>query len=94
MEIVNRLDDPSRLYMGTAAGLYEGFNDGQTWQKISGYSWDSQPVDGLLADGSNGVWLNSPDGAFYLYFGYALSLIHILRRRRALSCRSLRSPYH
>ncbi|MFZ2423608.1 MAG: hypothetical protein WA029_20945, partial [Anaerolineae bacterium] len=71
LEIINRLDDPSRLYVGTVAGLYEGFDYGQTWQKISGYSWDNQPVDGLLADGSNGVWLNSPDGAFYLYFGYA-----------------------
>lgn len=69
LEIVNQLDDPSRLYLGTAAGLYQGFNYGETWQKISGYSWDSQPVDGLLADGSNGVWLNSPDGAFYLYLG-------------------------
>jgi YVTN family beta-propeller protein len=70
-EIVNRLDDPSRLYVGTRMGLYEGFDYGARWQKISGYSWDNQRVDGLLADGSTGVWLNSPDGAFYLYFGYA-----------------------
>ncbi len=69
LEIVNQLDDPSRLYLGTKTGLYQGFNYGEAWQKISGYSWDSQPVDGLLADGSNGVWLNSPDGAFYLYLG-------------------------
>ncbi len=70
LEIQSRLDDPSRLYLGTAAGLYESSNYGETWQKISGYSWDNQPVDGLLADGG-GVWLNSPDGAFYLYQGYA-----------------------
>ncbi len=38
---------------------------------MSGYTWDEQPVDGLVADGANGVWLNSPDGAFYLYGGYA-----------------------
>jgi YVTN family beta-propeller protein len=70
-EIVSRLDDPSRLYVGTRMGLYEGFDYGARWQKISGYSWDNQRVDGLLADGSTGVWLNSPDGAYYLYFGYA-----------------------
>ncbi len=69
-EIVTEPTDPSRLYLGTAAGLYEGDNYGTTWHKLSGYSWDNQPVDGLLGDGSNGVWLNSPDGAFYLYFGY------------------------
>ncbi len=69
LEIQSRLDDPSHLYLGTAAGLYESLDYGAHWQKLSGYSWDHQPVDGLLAEGF-GVWLNSPDGAFYLFQGY------------------------
>lgn len=69
LEIQSRLDDPSHLYLGTAAGLYESLDYGAHWRKLSGYSWDHQPVDGLLAEGY-GVWLNSPDGAFYLFQGY------------------------
>ena len=66
LEIVSRLDDPSQLTLGTAAGLYESLDYGASWQKRSGYAWDHQPVDGLLAEGSSGLWLHSPDGVFYL----------------------------
>ena len=34
LEIQSKLDDPGHLYLGTAAGLYESFNHGETWQKI------------------------------------------------------------
>lgn len=71
LEISSRLDDASQLYLGTAAGLYESGDFGASWHKLTGYTWDDQAVDGLLTDGSNGVWLNSPDGAFFLYRGYA-----------------------
>ncbi len=74
LEIVSRLDDPQHLYLGTQAGLYESLNGGESWRKLAGYTWDHQPVDGLLAEGS-GVWLNSPDGAFYLFIDDA-SLIN------------------
>lgn len=70
LEIHSRRDDASRLYLGTARGLYEGFDYGSRWRKLSGYVWDDDMVTGLLAEG-DGVWLNSPGGAFYLYFGYA-----------------------
>lgn len=69
LEIVNRLDDPQHLFLGTQAGLYESHDLGETWHKLAGYTWDTQPVDGLLAEGF-GTWLNSPDGAFYLFTGY------------------------
>jgi YVTN family beta-propeller protein len=65
-EIVSRLDDPSRLYLGTAAGLYESLDYGATWHKAVGYAWDQQRVDGLLAEGASGLWLHSPDGVFFL----------------------------
>lgn len=68
-EVVSRLDDPSRLYLGTAAGLYESLDYGATWRKRSGYAWDHQPVDGLLAEGASGLWLHSPEGVFYLAHG-------------------------
>lgn len=71
LEIVNRLDDASRLYLGTAAGLYESADYGVTWHKRSGYIWDHQPVDGLLAEGASGLWLHSPEGVFYLAYGAA-----------------------
>lgn len=69
LEIVNRLDEPQHLFLGTQAGLYESHDLGETWHKLAGYTWDTQPVDGLLAEGF-GTWLNSPDGAFYLFTGY------------------------
>jgi YVTN family beta-propeller protein len=70
-EIVSRLDDPSRLYLGTAAGLYESTDYGVTWHKRSGYAWDHQRVDGLLAEGASGLWVHSPEGVFYLAHGAA-----------------------
>ena len=72
-QIVSRVDDASRLYLGTVRGLYEGFHFGETWSKISGYTWDEQPVDGLVVrdTASGGLFLNSLDGAYYLYRSYA-----------------------
>jgi photosystem II stability/assembly factor-like uncharacterized protein len=65
-EVVSRLDDPSRLYLGTAAGLYESRDYGASWHKAVGYAWDQQRVDGLLAEGASGLTLHSPDGVFFL----------------------------
>ena len=65
-ELASRLDDPSRLYLGTAAGLYESLNHGESWRKLAGYAWDQQRVDGLLVEGASGLWLHSPEGVFFL----------------------------
>lgn len=67
-ELVSRLDDPSRLYLGTAAGLYESLDYGASWHKLAGYAWDHQRVDGLLAEGASGLTLHSPDGVFFLAY--------------------------